>query len=190
MKYETVFESDRINFIKLSQKLVYDYLEMVNDVEVQKFISHQRKTYNLDGELKWIKSKLEENAFIFSMIEKETNELIGKKEANKAVENKIAQIIKDEKLSIEKIDLIKFGNKYFPIIEILAPQHLTLEESGNIRKSLEEKIKQEDNLINTKIIIKPKEALNAGITRSRNSTKKTRAKNNRKNNQRHKYNSQ
>ena len=77
MKYEIVFESDRINFIKLSQKLVYDYLYMVNDIEVQKFISHKRKTYDLEGEIKWIKSKLEENAIIFSMIEKETNEFIG-----------------------------------------------------------------------------------------------------------------
>ena len=77
MNYEIIFESDRINFIKLSQKLVYDYLNMVNDIEVQKFISHKRKTYNLDGELEWVKSKLEENAIIFSMIEKETNEFIG-----------------------------------------------------------------------------------------------------------------
>lgn len=77
MKYKIIFESNRINFVKLSQKLVRDYLDMVNDIEVQKFISHKRKTYDLDGELEWIKSKLEENAIIFSMIEKETNEFIG-----------------------------------------------------------------------------------------------------------------
>lgn len=124
-----------------------------------------------------------------NIIEKETNELIGTKEANKIVENKITKIIQDKKLNIEKIDLIKFGNKYFPIIEILADKNITLEESEQIRISLEEKIKQEDNLINTKIIIKPKEATYAGITRSRNSTKKTRTKNNRKNNQRYKHNS-
>lgn len=124
-----------------------------------------------------------------NIIEKETNELIGTKEANKIVENKITKITQDKKLNIEKIDLIKFGNKYFPIIEILADKNITLEESEQIRISLEEKIKQEDNLINTKIIIKPKEATYAGITRSRNSTKKTRTKNNRKNNQRYKHNS-
>lgn len=77
MDYEIIFESERINFIKLTEKLVQDYLDMVNDIEVQKFISHNRKTYELDGELEWIKSKLEENAIIFSMIEKETNEFIG-----------------------------------------------------------------------------------------------------------------
>ena len=77
MNYEALFESDRIYFTKLNEKLVQDYLDMVNDIEVQKYISHNRKIYELNGELDWIKSKLEENAIIFSMIEKETNEFIG-----------------------------------------------------------------------------------------------------------------
>lgn len=77
MNYEIIFESERIYFVKLTEKLVQEYLDMVNDIEVQKYISHNRKTYELDGELEWIKSKLEENAIIFSMIEKGTNEFIG-----------------------------------------------------------------------------------------------------------------
>ena len=64
---------------------------MVNDIEVQKFISHKRKTYSLDGELEWIKSKLEENAIIFSMIEKKTNEFIGNIEIIK-INNNIGEI--------------------------------------------------------------------------------------------------
>lgn len=77
MDYEIIFESDRIYFVRLTEKLVNDYLNMVNDIEVQKYISHNRKTYELEDELKWIKSKLEEKAIIFSMIEKETNKFIG-----------------------------------------------------------------------------------------------------------------
>ena len=77
MNYEIIFESERIHFVKLTEKLVQEYLDMVKDIEVQKYISHNRKTYELDEELEWIKSKLEENAIIFSMIEKETNEFIG-----------------------------------------------------------------------------------------------------------------
>lgn len=77
MDYEIIFESDRIYFVRLTEKLVNDYLSMINDIEVQKYISHKRKTYELEGELEWIKSKLEENATIFSMIEKETNKFIG-----------------------------------------------------------------------------------------------------------------
>jgi predicted amino acid-binding ACT domain protein len=55
MKYEIVFESERINFVKVSQKLVHDYLNMINNIEIQKFISHKRKTYSLEEELEWIK---------------------------------------------------------------------------------------------------------------------------------------
>ena len=91
MEYEIIFESNRIKFIKLSKKLVNDYLDMVNDVEVQRFISHKRKIYSLDGELEWIKSKLEENAIIFSMIEKKTNEFIGNIEIIK-INNNIGEI--------------------------------------------------------------------------------------------------
>lgn len=91
MEYEIIFESNRIKFIKLSKKLVNDYLDMVNDVEVQRFISHKRKIYSLDGELEWIKLKLEENAIIFSMIEKQTNEFIGNIEIMK-INNNIGEV--------------------------------------------------------------------------------------------------
>lgn len=91
MKHEIIFESDRIDFVKLSEKLVDDYLDMVNDIEVQRFISHERKVYSLDGELEWIKSKLEENAIIFSMIEKQTNEFIGNIEIMK-INNNIGEV--------------------------------------------------------------------------------------------------
>ena len=77
MNYDVIFDSDRIHFVKLSEDLVNDYLNMVNDIEVQKYISRNRKTYELDGEMEWIKSKLKENSIIFSMIEKETNKFIG-----------------------------------------------------------------------------------------------------------------
>ena len=77
MDYEIIFESERIYFVKLTEKLVQEYLDTVNDIEVQKYISHNRKTYELDEELEWVKSKLKENAIIFSMIEKETKEFIG-----------------------------------------------------------------------------------------------------------------
>ena len=87
MNYEIIFESERISFVKLTEKLVQDYLDMVNDIDVQKYISRNRKKYKLNGELEWIKSKLEENAIIFSMIEKETNEYIGNVEIMEIKDN-------------------------------------------------------------------------------------------------------
>ncbi len=80
MNYEIIFESNRIYFVNISQALVNDYLTMVNDIEVQKYINNDRKTYNIDEEIQWIKSKLAEKAIIFSMIEKKTNEFIGNME--------------------------------------------------------------------------------------------------------------
>ena len=91
MNYEIIFESDRIYFVKINEKLVNDYLDMVNDINVQKYISRNRKTYELDSEIEWIKSKLKRNSIIFSMIEKETNEFIGNIEIMK-ISNKIGEI--------------------------------------------------------------------------------------------------
>lgn len=75
--FKVVFETERIYFVKVSEKLVQDYLNMVNDIEVQKYISHNRKEYALEDELEWIENKLKENAVVFSMIEKGTNDFIG-----------------------------------------------------------------------------------------------------------------
>ena len=77
MKYEIMFESERIYYVKVTKELVNEYLTMINDINVQKFISHEIKTYTLDGELEWIKNQLKENAKVFSMIDKETNKFIG-----------------------------------------------------------------------------------------------------------------
>ena len=76
-KYEIVFESDRIYFVKINYDLVNEYLEMVNDEEVQKCIRHDRVVYSYDGEVEWIKDKIENNSIAFSMIDKETLEFIG-----------------------------------------------------------------------------------------------------------------
>ena len=46
MDFTSVFESERIKFIKYTDKLVQEYLDMVNDIEVQKYIiktSHYEK---------------------------------------------------------------------------------------------------------------------------------------------------
>lgn len=77
MKYDVVFESERIYFVKVCDKLVHDYLTMVNDEEVQKYISKNRNKYEVEQEKEWVRKKLLNNNFIFSMIEKETNEFIG-----------------------------------------------------------------------------------------------------------------
>ena len=74
MKYDVLFETDRILFVKLSELLISEYLKMVNDMDIQKFISHDRKVYSYEEETEWIHDKISKNAIIFSMIEKDTKE--------------------------------------------------------------------------------------------------------------------
>ena len=74
---DIVFESDRINFIRLKESLIDDYLLMMNDINVQKCISNEVKTYTYDGEVKWVNKNLEGHRPVFSMLEKDTNDFIG-----------------------------------------------------------------------------------------------------------------
>lgn len=52
---DTVFESERIAFVKISESLVQDYLDMVNDLEnVARFIGERTTPYTRVEELKFI----------------------------------------------------------------------------------------------------------------------------------------
>ena len=75
--FELVFESENIQYVKLSESLINEYLTMVNDPEVANKISHNMRTFTYDEEQNWVKTKLEENAICYSMIEKSTGEYIG-----------------------------------------------------------------------------------------------------------------
>lgn len=72
-----IFESKNIYYINLNRGLINEYLEMVNNYEVQKFISHNIKEYTYEDELKWVNDKLENKDIIYSMIEKNTGKFIG-----------------------------------------------------------------------------------------------------------------
>lgn len=76
-KYNIVFDSERINYVNLSYDLIDDYLNMVNDKEISKFISKKDRTYTYEQEEQWVNEKLKENALVFSMLEKGTNKFIG-----------------------------------------------------------------------------------------------------------------
>jgi RimJ/RimL family protein N-acetyltransferase len=86
-----VLESEHINFIKLDESLVDDYLIMVNDPEVQNKISPNIKYYTKEQELEWIRSKLANNAMVFSLIEKTTGKFIGNIEIM-AINNNIGEL--------------------------------------------------------------------------------------------------
>ena len=73
-----VFESDNISFVEVSERLVNDYLEMVNDENnYTRSTGGKVKKYTVEQEIKWVHEKLEERAIVFSMIEKKSGKFIG-----------------------------------------------------------------------------------------------------------------
>ena len=73
-----IFDSDNISFVEVSERLVNDYLTMVNDYEnVNRFIGGKHKTYTVEQEKQWVQNKLDEKAAVYSMLEKKSQRFIG-----------------------------------------------------------------------------------------------------------------
>ena len=73
-----IFESERIIYVRPSFDLVPDYLEMVNDIDnVARFIGERSEPLTEQQEIDYIKDKMDNNATMFSMLEKGTNKFIG-----------------------------------------------------------------------------------------------------------------
>ena len=88
---DTVFTSQRIRFVSVSESLIADYLAMVNDVEhVARFIGLSRRSEPIkaEQERRWVQKKLAEDAAVFSMLEKATGAFIGNIELMDAANGK------------------------------------------------------------------------------------------------------
>ena len=73
-----IFESGNICFVEVSELLIKDYLDMVNDEKnYNRFTGGKVKSFSAEQELKWVRKKLEEKANVFSMIEKSSGRFIG-----------------------------------------------------------------------------------------------------------------
>lgn len=74
----TVFASQKILFVRPSERLVPDYLAMVNDWErVGRLIGSRREPIPEEQERQWVQKKLAEGTPGFSMLEKRTGAFIG-----------------------------------------------------------------------------------------------------------------
>lgn len=75
---EKVFESERINFVRMTEELLHDYLEMVNDLErVARFIRRNAERCTIAEEREYIQSIVEDKPPFFSMIERKSGDFIG-----------------------------------------------------------------------------------------------------------------
>ena len=86
-----LFESERIDYIKVDPNLINEYLEMINDKEIQSLIGLDNIKISFDDEMNWVKEKMEDGSNTFSMIEKSTNEYIGNIEIMN-IENNIGEL--------------------------------------------------------------------------------------------------
>lgn len=74
----TVFTSENIRFVRVTEELVPDYLAMVNDWErVGKLIGSRRDPFTKQQERQWVQKKLAEGTPVFSMLDKGTGTFIG-----------------------------------------------------------------------------------------------------------------
>ena len=73
-----IFTSENIRFVEVSERLVQDYLIMVNDIEhVEKFIGGWHEPFTEEQEIRWVQKKLAEKVPVFSMLEKKSGRFIG-----------------------------------------------------------------------------------------------------------------
>ena len=78
MDMNVISKSENIIYVRPSFDLVPQYLEMVNDIEnVAKFIGERRTLLTEQEEIDYIKDKMDKDATMFSMLEKDTREFIG-----------------------------------------------------------------------------------------------------------------
>lgn len=91
MGNKIVFESDNIYFINVNKDLINDYLEMINNPEVSKFISLKNRSFTYDEEIKWIEDKLNNKKIVFSMVEKGSKKFIGNIELLE-IDNKFGEL--------------------------------------------------------------------------------------------------
>lgn len=72
-----VFKSDNLDFVNVSTDLIDDYLIMINDPMIQECISTKKGIYTYENEVNWVNKKLEENALVFSIIERVSGQFVG-----------------------------------------------------------------------------------------------------------------
>ena len=125
-----IFDSERIDYVKVDPNLINDYLKLINDIEVQKGISDKAPfTVSFEEEMNWVKENMEKDKTIFSMIEKTTNEFIGNIEV-KIEDNKgelgisITRDKQDKHFGREAINrIIKYSYEELKLDEICLNVH-------------------------------------------------------------------
>lgn len=65
-----VFKSDNLDFVKVNKCFINDYLAMINDPIIQDFVSIEKKCYDYDSEIEWIKYNIENDNTVYTIVDK------------------------------------------------------------------------------------------------------------------------
>ena len=82
---EKVFESNNLYFVKVDESLINEYLDMMNDSDINKYLSFENRIFDYEDELLWIKGN--SNNIKYSIIKKDTNEFVGNIEVLDIMDN-------------------------------------------------------------------------------------------------------
>lgn len=88
---EIEFDSNNLYYIKVNQSLVDEYLIMMNNPNINKYLTFKDRIFTYENELKWIDDKRNNNDIIFSIIEKGSNSFVGNIEVMEVKDN-VAEI--------------------------------------------------------------------------------------------------
>ena len=133
-KYDIIFESNRLYFIKMTDSLIDEYLKMYNDPEIQKTLF--RDTFTSEEILRWLKNQLlNKEACIFSIMEKNTNKYIGNVEI--IIKDNIGEIVisitpeeQDKHFGTEAIkSIIEYGYNTIGLEELVLNVYKTNERA-------------------------------------------------------------
>ena len=74
---DIIFKSERMDFVNVSICFVDDYLVMMNNSDVQDFVSIKSRVFDYDGEVEWINSKISDGSCIYSFVERVSGKFVG-----------------------------------------------------------------------------------------------------------------
>jgi len=72
-----LFESERVYFVNVDMKYIDDYLIMINNPNIQDFVSMKPTIYNYEDEVEWVKSCGYNGENTYSVINKADGNFIG-----------------------------------------------------------------------------------------------------------------
>ena len=61
---EKVFESENLYFVKVDKSLINDYLNLMNDDDINKYLSFRKRIFDYEDELLWVNRNINNTAYM------------------------------------------------------------------------------------------------------------------------------